>query len=127
MNVIFALGIAILSGCGIYLLLSRHVFRFLLGVTVLSAATNLAIFYAGRINSAVPPVIVPGESTLSAAAANPLPQALILTAIVIGFALTAFVAALALQTFRSIGSLDGRRLDQAQRFGVPAQDERHDA
>lgn len=127
MNIVFSLAIAALAGCGVYLLLSRHVFRFLLGVTVLSAATNLAIFYSGRITSILPPVIVPGESVLSDAAANPLPQALILTAIVIGFALTAFVAALALQTFRSIGTLDGRRLDQAERFAAPSEDEQRGA
>ena len=63
--------------------------------------------------------IVVGETTLTPAAANPLSQALILTAIVIGFALTAFVAALALQIHRRIGTLDGRRIDDAERLGSP--------
>ena len=123
MNLLYAASIAILSGCGVYLMLSRHIIRFILGITVLSAATNLLIFYSGRITSSQPPVILPGEETLSATAANPLSQALILTAIVIGFALTVFMAALALQTYRSIGSLDGRDLHDAERLGSPSSDE----
>lgn len=119
MHITYAVVIAIIAGCGVQLLLSRHVVRTILGLTMLSAATNLVIFYVGRIGPTEPPVVANGETVLSAAAANPLPQALILTAIVIGFALTAFVSALALQTLRSMGTLDGRRLDQAERLGSP--------
>ena len=91
----------------------------ILGVSLLSAATNLLIFVAGRAGSTVPPVIESGVSTLGADAANPLPQALILTAIVIGFSLIAFTAALALQAFRSLGSLDAQDMDAAERLGNP--------
>ncbi|MFC4167365.1 NADH-quinone oxidoreductase subunit K [Teichococcus aestuarii] len=119
MNLIYALAIALLTGCGVHMLLSRHVVRIILGVSLLSAAVNLVIFYSGRISSTVPPVIEPGSSALSEAAANPLPQALILTAIVIGFALIAFAAALALQAQRSIGTLDNAGLDVAESLGTP--------
>jgi multicomponent Na+:H+ antiporter subunit C len=119
MHVFYALVIAIIAACGVHLMLSRHIVRTLLGITVISAAANLIIFFAGRIDPKGPPVIPLGETTLAATAANPLPQALILTAIVIGFALTAFGAALALQTYRSIGTLDGRRIDDAERLGSP--------
>jgi multicomponent Na+:H+ antiporter subunit C len=118
-HVFSALILAIIAACGVQLLLSRHILRTLLGITLLSAAANLIIFYAGRIGATTPPVIPHGDTSLSATAANPLPQALILTAIVIGFALTAFGAALALQTYRSIGTLDGRRIDDAERLGSP--------
>ena len=119
MNLVYALAIASLMGCGVYLLLSRHIIRMILGVSLLSAATNLLIFVAGRAGSTVPPVIESGVSTLGADAANPLPQALILTAIVIGFSLIAFTAALALQAFRSLGSLDAQDMDAAERLGNP--------
>jgi multicomponent Na+:H+ antiporter subunit C len=119
LHVFYALVLAIIAACGVQLMLSRHILRTLLGITLLSAAANLIIFYAGRIGAKAPPVIPEGEVVLAASAANPLPQALILTAIVIGFALTAFGAALALQTFRSIGTLDGRRIDDAERLGSP--------
>lgn len=119
MNLVYALAIASLMGCGVYLLLSRHIIRMILGVSLLSAATNLLIFVAGRAGSTVPPVIESGVSTLGADASNPLPQALILTAIVIGFSLIAFTAALALQAFRSLGSLDAQDMDAAERLGNP--------
>ena len=122
MQVFYAFVIALIVACGVQLMLSRHIVRTLLGITLMSAAVNLIIFYAGRIGPAAPPVILVGETTLPTTAANPLPQALILTAIVIGFALTAFGAALALQTFRSIGTLDGRRIDDAERLGSPFDD-----
>ncbi len=119
MSLAYALAIACISACGVYLILSRHIMRILFGITLLSAAVNLAIFYAGRIVSTVPPVIPPGQSLLPAGAANPLPQALILTAIVIGFALVAFVAALSLSLWRSRGTLDTRDLGEAERLGTP--------
>lgn len=122
MHVFYAFVIALIVACGVQLMLSRHIVRTLLGITLMSAAVNLIIFYAGRIGPAAPPVILVSETTLPTTAANPLPQALILTAIVIGFALTAFGAALALQTFRSIGTLDGRRIDDAERLGSPFDD-----
>ncbi len=123
MHVFYALVIALIAACGVQLMLSRHIIRTLLGITLMSAAVNLIIFYAGRIGPKEPPVMVVGETALPASSANPLPQALILTAIVIGFALTAFGAALALQTFRSIGTLDGRRIADAERLGAPFADD----
>ena len=89
MNLTYALAISTLAGCGVYMLLSRHVIRIIIGVAILSAAVNLAILYSGRIASALPPVIPADISELGLDAANPLPQALILTAIVIGFDMTA--------------------------------------
>lgn len=119
MNLVYAAGIAAIMGCGIYMLLSRHTMRILLGVMLVSAAVNLVIFLAGRIGPNPPPIIEAGAYTLRADAANPLPQALVLTAIVIGFSLVAFAAALALQTFRTSGTLDQRELDAAEALGSP--------
>lgn len=119
MNFVYAAGVAAIMGCGVYLLLSRQVIRILLGVMALSAAVNLVIFLAGRIGVNQPPVIGSGEIILDSSAANPLPQALILTAIVIGFSLVAFAAALALTTFRTTGTLDNRELNAAEKLGSP--------
>jgi|SRR5690625_495050 len=119
MNLIYSAGIAAAMGCGLFLLLSRQVMRMVFGVMLLSACVNLTIFLAGRIGPNPPPVMQAGETVLQADAANPLPQALVLTAIVIGFSLVAFVAALALQTYRTIGTLDSRELNQAEKLGSP--------
>src|SRR5690606_2474458 len=90
-SLFYAAGIAAVIGCGLYLMLSRQIVRLILGVMLVSACVNLAIFLAGRLGPFPPPVIGPDETVLAAGAANPLPQALILTAIVIGFSLVAFV------------------------------------
>ena len=119
MNLVYAAGIAAIMGCGLYLMLSRHILRIVLGVMAISATVNLTIFLAGRIGPNPPPVIPEGQTILEAGAANPLPQALVLTAIVIGFSLVAFAAALALQTFRSLRTLDSRELNAAENLGSP--------
>jgi multicomponent Na+:H+ antiporter subunit C len=71
---------------GLYLALSRDVLRCVVGLALLGSAVNLLLLAAGRLGSAQPAVVELGERVLQAAA-NPLPQALVLTAIVIGFAL----------------------------------------
>ncbi len=119
MNLVYAAAIAAIMGCGVFLLLSRHVVRIIFGIVLISASVNLVIFLAGRIGPNPPPVMSAGETVLAADAANPLPQALVLTAIVIGFSLVAFAAALALQTFRTTGTLDTRELTQAEDLGSP--------
>ena len=119
MNLIYSAGFAAIMACGVYLLLSRHVMRIVYGVILISASVNLVLFLSGRIGPNPPPVIPSGETVLSAGAANPLPQALVMTAIVIGFSLVAFAVALALQTFRTIGTLDSRKLNQAEALGSP--------
>jgi len=100
MHVFYALVLSIIAACGVQLMLSRHILRTLLGVSLLSAAANLIMFYAGRIGAKAPPVIPDGETTLAATAANPLPQALILTAIVITMGVAAFVLALTYRSYR---------------------------
>lgn len=119
MNVLYAASIAIIMGCGVYLLLSRHIMRIIFGVALLSAAANLLIFVAGRLRSMLPPVIQSGTEALDPLAANPLPQALILTAIVIGFSLVSFIAALALRAYREMETVDTRKMGDAEAMGSP--------
>ena len=85
--------LALLSGlflaASFYLLLSRALIRLLLGIALLGNGVNLLILTAGRLTRALPPIAPPGLAAPLPGAANPLPQALILTAIVIGFSLFA--------------------------------------
>ena len=92
MEALFALCIGVLTACGTYLLLRGRTFPVVLGLTLFAYAINLFLFASGRLTIGGPVVI--GESELPA---DPLPQALVLTAIVIGFAMTAYVVVLSLR------------------------------
>lgn len=98
---------------GVYLALSRDAFRIVIGLAVLGAAANLVLFGAGRVGSALPAVVPPGQ-TLLGEAANPLPQALVLTAIVIGFALVCISLVLLLRLIRDAGTDDTLAMRQAE-------------
>ncbi|NNJ92382.1 MAG: cation:proton antiporter [Gammaproteobacteria bacterium] len=95
MSLILITVISICVSSGILLLLSREVFKMIMGLAVLGTAANLVVFTGGRPGSLVPAVIEQGSQTLMTNAASPLPQALVLTAIVIGFALLCFALILA--------------------------------
>lgn len=90
----------------IYLMLSKHLVRILIGVIILSNAVNLLIFTAGRLTAANPPIIRSTETVLAREAANPLPQALILTAIVISFSIFAFLLVLAFRAYQDLDTDD---------------------
>lgn len=119
MNTLYVLAISLIFGAGIYLLLSRHLLRMLFGISLISAAANLVILISGRLGATSPPIIPEGATSLPEGAANPLPQALILTAIVIGFALSALLISLLLRTWQSTGTLDGSQLTAAEDLGSP--------
>ena len=91
-EVAFALLAGLFVGVAVFLLLSRSLLRMLLGISVLGNGVNLLILVGGRLTRDTPPILA---GPASGAVANPLPQALILTAIVIGFALFAFLLFLA--------------------------------
>jgi multicomponent Na+:H+ antiporter subunit C len=102
MEWILAALVGVFLAAGIYLILSRALIRMLLGLVILGNGVNLLIFVAGRLTREQPPVIGAGTTAPGGFVANPLPQALILTAIVIGFALFAFFAALALRSYQAL-------------------------
>ena len=87
MNLLLITAISISIGAGVLLLLSRDIFRIAIGLTVFGSAVNLVVFLGGRPGTLVPAVIEAGKTLLPQDAASPLPQALVLTAIVIAFAL----------------------------------------
>ncbi len=89
MEIVLALAIGVLTGSGVYLLLRPRTFQVIIGLTLISYAVNLFIFSMGRLSVDREPIIVPGLAATLANTADPMPQALVLTAIVIGFAMTA--------------------------------------
>jgi multicomponent Na+:H+ antiporter subunit C len=120
-SVLYAFVAAGLFGCGLYMVLSRHLVRLLLGLSLLTTAVNLVLFQAGRIRSVQPPLIPDGADRLHGSA-DPLPQALVLTAIVIGFALSVILASLALRAYRGHGTLRSDEVRSAERLGDPRAD-----
>lgn len=116
MELLFAFCIGLLTACGVYLLLRARTFPVVVGLTLLSYAVNLFLFAMGRLASGAPPVIGQAETH-----ADPLPQALVLTAIVIGFAMTAFVLILAL---RSRGETGNDHVDGDDVASGPARERR---
>lgn len=110
---VLALAVWVSVTAGVYLTLSRDLVRIVLGLAVLGSAANLVLFAAGRLGPAQPAVVPLGE-TLLADAANPLPQALVLTAIVIGFALVCFALVLVLRLIRDAETDDALALRYAE-------------
>ncbi len=106
MEALWAIVIGIIIAGGIYLMLERHILRFLFGLMLVSNAVNLAILTAGRMTVGAPVLIEAGEYLPTPGYANPIPQALILTAIVIGFGLLIFVMVLAHRLFRERKTTD---------------------
>ncbi len=109
MEALIALVIGVLTASGVFLALRGQTFPVVLGLTFLSYAVNLFLFVMGRLAIGVPPVI-----SDAAAYTDPLPQALVLTAIVISFGMTAFVIVLALKARAELGNdhVDGMHSDE---------------
>jgi multicomponent Na+:H+ antiporter subunit C len=108
-----ALAVGVVTAAGTYLAFSRDLLRCLIGLALLGSGINLLLFASGRLTVNAPPVIDAAETTLQAAA-NPLPQALVLTAIVIRFALLCFSLVLAVRLLETAGSDDLVRLRAAE-------------
>ncbi len=108
-EILLALAIACVAGTGLWLALGRDLIGIVVGLALVGSAANLFLFAAGRVITHTPPLIPDGASTVSAAVANPLPQALVLTAIVIGFALACYAIALVLALARKAAT--GRAVD----------------
>lgn len=106
METIMAFVIGGLFAAGLYMLLRRSIVKLLIGLVLLSNAANLLIFTAAGFVRARPPLIPEGASRPLTEIADPLPQALILTAIVISFGVLAFAMALVHRVYQATGSDD---------------------
>lgn len=99
MEALAALTVAVLTACGVYLVIRARTFSVVVGLSLLSYAVNLFLFFTGRLVGGAPPL-----AGGNAGSADPLPQALVLTAIVIGFGMTAFVLILSLRARGELGN-----------------------
>ena len=115
MELVFALVIGALTSSGVYLILRSLTFPVVVGLTMLSYGVNLFLFSSGRLATGQQPVL-----GTAATHSDPLPQALVLTAIVIGFAMTAFVVVLSL---RNLADNDDDHVDGKQPYKSPAPEE----
>lgn len=106
MELVLAILVGFLYATGIYMILRRSVVKLIIGLALLGHATNLLIFSIGDLVRGVPPLIPEGAETLSVPFADPIPQALILTAIVIGFGSLAFAIVLIKRVYQRIGTDD---------------------
>jgi multicomponent K+:H+ antiporter subunit C len=104
MLLLLALFIGTLAGCGVWLLLRARTFDVVLGLTLLTYGVNLFIFTMGRVKVGAAPIVDKNGLATLASHADPLPQALVLTAIVISFAMTAVLLAIALRASAETGS-----------------------
>ncbi|ALM51601.1 Na+/H+ antiporter subunit C [Halomonas huangheensis] len=111
MEMLYAITTGVLSASGLYLMLRGRTFPVVVGLTLLSYAVNLFLFSMGGLTSNAAAIIDgPGRY------GDPLPQALVLTAIVIGFAMTAFAVILAMRARGDMGNdhVDGRRAEERE-------------
>lgn len=106
MELLLAAASGVLYAAGIYLMLRRRLAQLIIGLGLLSNGTNLLIFTAGGLTRGRPPVVAAGAAALEPPYADPVPQALVLTAIVIAFGLTAFLLVLAHRVHATAGTDD---------------------
>jgi multicomponent K+:H+ antiporter subunit C len=113
MEIIVAIAIGVLTGSGVWLLLRTRTFQVIIGLSLLSYAVNLFIFSTGGLRTGAAPILQTGAAGSLAQHADPLPQALVLTAIVISFASTALflVVLLAARGLTGTDHVDGRERD----------------
>jgi multicomponent Na+:H+ antiporter subunit C len=123
MEVTLALLAGLLVAAGAYLMMSGKLLPYLFGLTMISNAANLIIFASGRLTYADPPLVPAGEKTVIGAA-NALPQALILTAIVIGFGLLVFALALTYRSFYVLRTVEMDEMREAEPLDDVAAGER---
>lgn len=114
MEIILAIVSGTLFAASFYLLLRRNLLRFIIGLIILGNAVNLLIFTMGRLTREIPPVIPKGQKVIEGAYANPLPQALILTAIVISFGLLAFTLVLVYRNHSVSQTIDADKLTASE-------------
>ena len=114
MEVLLAVLVGLYMAAAVYLMLSKHIIRLILGVALLSNGVNLLIFAAGRLTPDIPAFVLPGASVPAGIIANALPQALILTAIVIGFSFFAFLLVLTYRAYQDLGTDDSDDMKLAE-------------
>jgi multicomponent Na+:H+ antiporter subunit C len=113
MELLLAITIGILYASGIYMILRRSLVKLILGLILLGNGANILIFLLGRITKGRPPIIGEGSKIFTEIYADPVPQALILTAIVISFGLQAFAIVLVKRVYKVVGTDDLDEINNA--------------
>ncbi len=106
MQTLCAALVGVMVAASVYMILDRNLIRFIFGLILAGNAINLLIFTVGRLDSQHPPLISDAATVAPGPFANALPQALILTAIVIGFALLSFIFVLFYRAYQELGTVD---------------------
>ncbi len=113
MELLFASSVGVLTAAGLYLVFQFRTFPVIIGTSLLTYAVNLFLFASGRLSIGAPPILVDGVTRYT----DPVPQALVLTAIVISFGMTAVIVVIALGAY--LGADDDTVNDPA---GAEAED-----
>jgi multicomponent Na+:H+ antiporter subunit C len=116
MELLLAILAGVFYAAAFYMLLRRSLVKLIIGLVLIGHASNLFIFTLGRLSKGNPPIIPASSETLTAPYADPLPQALILTAIVIGFGIQAFAIVLIKRVYQETGTDD---LDNLTSTDIP--------
>lgn len=116
MEVVFSILTGGLYALAIYMILRRSMVKLIIGFILLSHATNLLIFTCSRLIKGKTPIIPADQNEITGQVADPLPQALILTAIVISFGLIAFAIVLIKRVYRTVGSDDLDKMTSTDNF-----------
>mgnify|MGYP001069361761 CR=1 FL=1 len=106
METVLAFVIGGLFAAGLYLMLRRSIVKLIIGLALISHAVNLLIFTVGRLTRGQPPILAADAAALARPFADPMPQAFILTAIVIGFGVQAFFLVLIRRAYQTVGTDD---------------------
>ena len=114
MEALTAILVGVLVAASVYLMLAPSFLRFLFGLILLSNAANLVIFASGRMTEGAPALVPEGAYVPDGVVGNALPQALVLTAIVIGFGLFAFTLALAFEAYRRLRTMETEEMREAE-------------
>lgn len=116
MDLLISILIGALFAAGIFCLLRRSLMKLIIGIILLSQAANLLVFAAGGLTPDRPAFALSKTELPPAGFADPLPQALVLTAIVIGFGLVVFAISLLLKAYRAVGSDDVNAFNETDRI-----------
>lgn len=117
MESVLAVVVGALFAAGVYLMLRPNILKLVLGIVVMSSGANLLIFVGGRLVRGHPPIVRPGEVAPVEPFANPLPQAMILTAIVISFGLVVFTLVLVYRAYQVTGTMSGDDMEEGEDEG----------
>lgn len=115
MEILSAFVASVLFAAGVYLLLRRSLMKLVLGIAIISNAVNLVIFTAPGLTPGRPAFVEAGASAPAVPFADPLPQAFILTAIVISFGVLAFAVALVMRTYGVLRTDDADKLTETDK------------